>query len=64
MSWVLFPMIGADNSKKPCPWKNGSYTDLPLVHELQGPLGTDNELLRHCLPMGSLSYRLERATAM
>jgi hypothetical protein len=56
MSWVLFPMKGVDDSDKPCLWesKSYSYTDLPLVLVLQGPRDTDNELLRHYLPLGSL----------
>jgi len=33
-------MLETDDSEKPCPWKNGLYTDLPLVLELQGPLDT------------------------
>jgi hypothetical protein len=50
MYWVLRSMIGADDSEKPCPWENESYsyTDLPLVLVLQGPLDTDHELIRHC----------------
>jgi hypothetical protein len=57
MSWMGVDSDGRGRRlEKPCPWesKSYSYTDLRLVLVLQGPRDTDNELLRHYLPLGSL----------